>query len=704
MGQYDSRNMGKGFSPLMGERRSITRRRSDPFARSPEEVSQVVHDLKTHQIELEMQNDELRRIQRELQLAHDKYVDLYDFAPMGYCTIGKNGEIIEANLSAAELLGLERKALLGKRFNGFIAPSSQDAFHFHENRVISSKSLQTCEVELKKHDGTFISCRIESRRVRDLEGWTGVWRTHIVDITEQKRSRAELESAEIQWRQTFDSISDMVAVLDDAQRIVRANKAVADFVGVVQEELVGKPCREVFHMEKHPSECPFTELCNKKKPLLFELDNPDIGVPLLISLSPIFKIQKHDDGERDPGEVDGAVLIAKDVSELKRMEKESLKAKNLESLGLLAGGIAHDFNNLLMSVMGNVDLAAMFLDPKHKAAECLNRAARGCMQASELTKQLLTFAKGGAPLRKGARINEVVTDSCEFVARGSNMECDCEFFDDLWSVDIDRSQISRVIQNLTQNAMEAMPEGGTVRIRGENITITDADAHLPLRGKHYVKISVSDNGPGIPEGLKSKIFDPYFSTKEQGAKKGMGLGLSVCHSIVAKHDGLITIESKPEEGATFNVFIPAAENIPVKEVVLSETGKLPTQCGGRILVMEDEESVAQIVGKLLDALGCEATYAKNSQEAVARYGEAMASGTPFAAVLLDLTVKGGKGGKETLEKILKIDKNAKAIVSSGYPNDPVMVNYEEYGFIGAMAKPYTLTALSEILLKISDKI
>lgn len=378
----------------------------------------------------------------------------------------------------------------------------------------------------------------------------------------------------------------------------------------------------------------------------------------------------------------------------RRMEEEMEKARKIESLGVLAGGIAHDFNNLLTGILGNISLAKRCHDSSGKAYERLLRAEKASERARELTRQLLTFSKGGAPVRKTASISELIEESAGFVMRGSNIGCEISLPPDLWPVSVDQGQISQVVNNLVINARQAMPHGGVIKIRGENISIGSGH-HLPLNVGRYVRISVSDTGVGIsPENLR-KIFDPYFTTKQTGS----GLGLASVYSIVKNHEGHVDVESKEGAGTTFSIYLPASDELP-ETLPGAEGEPVPTSGKGNVLVMDDEEIIREVAAEILQYLGYNPVLCAGGVEALEIYRSSMAGGQPFQAVIMDLTVPGGMGGKEAVESLLEMDPGAKVIVSSGYCNDPVLANYTEYGFFAMLAKPFKVENFSEVLEKI----
>jgi len=379
--------------------------------------------------------------------------------------------------------------------------------------------------------------------------------------------------------------------------------------------------------------------------------------------------------------------IFQDITTRKKMEEELLTASKLESIGVLAGGIAHDFNNLLAAIIGNISLAKREGELPDQAYQRLEEMERAGARATALTQQLLTFAKGGAPVRRMTAIAELIKETAIFALRGSNVRCDFMLPEHLWPVEVDAGQINRVLHNLILNGAQAMPAGGIITVKAANI-MSEAISEVPVTPGSYLKISIQDHGVGIPEEHLSKIFDPYFTTKPTGS----GLGLATAYAIIKRHDGHIAVESQPGVGTTFHVYLPAA---PEGRLPQPEHALRPRPGTGRVLVMDDEAALRGLAQQMLQYLGYEAEVTKDGSEAVAQYQQARAAGKPFDAVILDLTVPGGMGGKETLQRLLAIDPEVRAIVCSGYSNDPVLSAYKEYGFSHVIAKPYSLEELSQ---------
>ena len=395
--------------------------------------------------------------------------------------------------------------------------------------------------------------------------------------------------------------------------------------------------------------------------------------------------------KNEEGEPYAYAALAQNITERKEAEDELLRLRKLDSVGILAGGIAHDFNNLLTGLFGNIELARRFIGIDHKAYKYLETAGQSLENATGLTKQLLTFAKGGDPVKEIVSVGTLVSEAARFSLRGSSLKLDVRIADDLWPIEADKGQLSQVIGNLVINAQQAMSDGGTITVAAENVT--NAEANL-------VQISVRDEGCGIAPDDLDRIFDPYFSTKP----KGSGLGLASVHSIIKKHNGTIKVDSKLNEGTVFIMQFPASVDSP--ETVVEEFAGADCNSdfvGARILVLDDEEVVREVVGEILQELGYAVTYAVDGETAVSEYRGAQEKGTPFALVITDLTIPGGMGGLEATREILKIDPAARVVVSSGYATDPIMTNFTAYGYKGRVEKPYRLEILQKVVEQVLQR-
>jgi PAS domain S-box-containing protein len=395
---------------------------------------------------------------------------------------------------------------------------------------------------------------------------------------------------------------------------------------------------------------------------------------------------------KNEGEVGGVIGIMVDVSDLRRLEEEQTKVEKLESLGVLAGGIAHDFNNIITGILGNISLARIFIDPLHKSTRQLEEAEKAAQRAAELAHQLLTFAKGGAPIKKTVNLRDIVNESVSFTLRGANVHGVVNIPDSLHAIEADGGQISQAFGNIILNALQAMPDGGALNIWAEDVILGEGNGFALPPGE-YAKISFSDQGSGISDENQNKIFDPYFTTKIGGT----GLGLSSTYSIIKKHGGHIDLHSATGIGTTFTCYLPSTGQIFPEQPASRENPVIGTPEGGSVLVMDDEEMIRDIAGEILDYLGYQVTTCVTGEEAVELYKAAGKSGTPFLAVIMDLTIQGGMGGKEAAQHILEIDPFARLIVSSGYSVDPVMAEYVKYGFSGAIVKPYEATEIARVL-------
>jgi PAS domain S-box-containing protein len=558
------------------------------------------------------------------------------------------------------------------------------------------------ELQNKKKNGEFYWESISISPLRDSENKI----THFIavkeDITQRKHAEEATRRAEIalaaekeRLAVTLRSIGDAVISTDTEAGIVLVNREAEKLTGYEQHEILGKNFTEVFELINEMTGEPFDDPIEKvltnggiieqtHQVALMTKDN--IQRCIAYNASPL----------RDSkSTIIGAVMVFRDITEQIKMEEELRRAQKLDSLSLLTGGIAHDFNNILTAIAGNLSLAKINLQPTEKIYQRVSQAENATLRAQDLTQQLLTFAKGGAPIKKMASLGEMVKDVTSFVLRGSNVKCEYYIQENLWSAEVDIGQISQVLNNLVINATQAMPDGGTVKISGKNVTIDDSinDNGNTFNKGNYIQISVQDNGIGISSKHLPKIFDPFFTTKQ----KGSGLGLASCYSIIKNHEGHIKVESEIGKGTTFSIYLPAIKIQPTEK---PSDNAITLEGNGRILVMDDDEFVLEIVGDMLKEIGYQVEFAKNGQEAIDLYTSAKEGGKPFKSVIMDLTIPGGMGGRETIEKLTEIDPDVKAVVSSGYSSDPIMGNFREYGFRGCVSKPYRVEDICKTLNEI----
>ena len=697
---------------------------------SSDEARRLLHELQVHHVELEIQNEELRRAQLELEVSHARYFDLYDLAPVGYVTLDEWGLIREANLTAARLLGMERSGLLKEPLTRFIAREDQDKYYLQRKQLLQTQGQKAWELRMVKKDGSLLWARLEMSLMNDHENRVPVCRMVIMNVTDRKQAEEMLQEAHLQLEQKviertaeLEKANNMLeleitkhskaalALLESEEHfrriveimpiaifahtesgVIFANTAAAKLTNMTSpHDLVGQSLLRFLHTDDK-------ELFNQNfmDMLAEKIDTKTFPARLVTESGEVINVAffltpfTH---QNEPA----VHIVADNITQRKKMNEEILKADKLESISILAGGIAHDFNNYLATLLGNITLGMLYTDKQDKVYKYLANMEKATLRVKVLTQQLFTFAQGGVPLKKTAHINKLITESTNFALSGSNVCCQVAFTEDLHPVEIDEGQITQVLFNIIINAAQAMPDGGTISIDEENVTIgmETGDHHFPLPDGEYVKISIKDEGPGIPEELLMKIFDPFFSTKQGGS----GLGLATSYSIIKNHDGFIQAESEMGKGATLTIYLPASANrVSIKmeddDIIYGE---------GKILVMDDEEDIRDVMGEIISSLGYEAHFAKDGTEAIATYLKAKKTGRPFDIVVMDLTIPGGMGGKEAIEKMRKKDPAVKAIVSSGYSDDPVMANYEEYGFNGVLKKPYTVNEVSNAIHEIMNQ-
>jgi len=629
--------------------------------------------------------------QQDLSSRLKRLEDLVENAADAIFLGDPQGAITYSNRAAIELCGFISLELTGRNISTLFCDSELQLAPLRYDLLLKGLTVKT-ERLLTRKDGTTVAVEMNSRRLPD-----GTFHTFMRDVSARKKIETALRLSEEKFSRAFKLSPDSINInrLSDGTYIA-INQGFTSSMGWTEEEVIGR------------------------KSLPGDLDiwcQPEDRQRLVETLKKSGEVSgfeapfRSKDGHVLFGQMSARVMeindeacilsITRDMTEKiqvqktqREAEEKFQQAQKLESLGLLAGGIAHDFNNILAGLYGNVSLAKVRLSrslPDHPSNRYLEAAENSMNRATALTNQLLTFSKGGAPIKETLSLSSLIEQVIPFNLSGSNVKPVVSHPDDLWLAYVDQGQIQQVFGNLTINAKQAMPEGGELRISLENTEIDDNQVQ-GLAAGNYLRITLTDSGTGIkPEHLE-RIFDPYFTTKQTGN----GLGLATVYSIIQKHGGHISVVSRPGQGTTFSIYLPAAE---VQELLIPPVTN-PSESGpqtARILVMDDEQPLCDIIKDLLEGVGYKVETVKNGSLALDRYRQALDAGKPYDLVILDLTIPGGIGGKEVVKQILALHPQAKVIVSSGYAADPIMANYQDYGFKGVATKPYNLDALEDLV-------
>ncbi|MFC1949717.1 PAS domain S-box protein [Chloroflexota bacterium] len=644
---------------------------------NPVSINGVMYDITEH-----------RKAEEALRESEERYRTLFESAAEGILIADiEDKKIKYANAAICKMLGYSHEELTKMGVDDIHPKTSLE----HIVAEFDAQSMATrtlSSLPCLKKDGTIIQVNINGVKavINGRECNIGFF----TDITERKQAAEDLADSEARYRRLFETAQDSILILDgDTGQIIDANPFVKDLLGYSMEELVGKNLWEIGDL---------------KDTLASKISNEQLQRTGYVRYDHLPLVTK--DGRNiaiemvaNSYQVDHTKVIQcniRDITDRKHMEEEQQRSAKLESVGTLAGGIAHDFNNILTGILGNIQLAGGYLkeNKADTAQEMLAEAEKESLRAKNLTQQLLTFSKGGAPVKKVILIDNLIKESITFALRGSNVKPEFAMPDDLWAVEADEGQINQVINNIVINANQAMPNGGMINIKASNVVVKEKQI-LPLPEGNYVEIDIIDHGTGIPKSHVNRIFEPYFTTKG----KGNGLGLASSYSIIKNHGGTITFESELEVGTVFHIYLPVTKEKveEAKKEEASAATQLLSSDQGRILVMDDEETVLKLLSRMLKGVGYEVELTRDGAEAIERYTKAKESGQPFDAVIMDLTIPGGMGGKETIEKLLEIDLDVKAIVSSGYATDPIMADYKKYGFSGVVTKPYDLGQMQETL-------
>jgi len=600
----------------------------------------------------------------------------------------REGCYLLANAAVCKAVGKPLDVVLGQTDRQLFPPRDADIIMNHDRHVMTLTAPKTFEELLNVQDGlrTFHTTK---GPVHDSQGnvigMFGISR----DITEIKQAQQEIRESEEDLKLLMELMPVGVAWSNSSGEIGFVNGNFAERFGYTLSEI---PTVEKWFLRAYPDPAYRASITSAWKESIASALQQGAPIPPLEARVTCKNGSVLDVIINTRQTLNRTLAIFTDITERERVQKEILKSQKLESLGVLAGGIAHDFNNVLTGILGNISLAQMFLDPSHRALKPMQQAEQASRRAAELALQLLTFARGGKPNIRTVAARRLVEESVAFVLAGSNVRADVDIPASLHAIRVDEGQISQAFTNILINAAQAMPGGGILGIAAENCHL-DAGNIFSLSPGAYVKFTFRDEGCGISDEDQKRIFDPYFTTKPGGT----GLGLSSVHSIIVKHGGHITVASTVGGGTAFEILLPSAGSGIMEDAAAPAMSGGEPHAAGSILVMDDEEMIRIMSAGMLEAMGYRVRTCATGEEAVALYGSARQSGQTYSAVIMDLTVPGAMGGKDAAREILAGDPEARLIVSSGYSNDPVIAEYENYGFRGSVVKPYTAEEISRAL-------
>lgn len=636
---------------------------------------------------------ERRRAVEELKSSEERFRLLYENSPDMYVSVSAaDASILRCNKTLLDKTGYLHNEVIGSSIFDMYHADAFDGAHEAFNQYVSTGRVTDKELILKRKDGSRLPVSLNVSVVRDKAGKVlhsiSSWR----DISQRKQAEESVRESEQRFRTIFENKGTATGLFKEDGIIQDCNAVFCELTGYSRAEITGRmkwsdfmATEDIERMQKYHSE---RTKKGSSAPTQYEcrlIAKNGRFLDVIINIAVIEETR---------------IVSLVDITDRKKANLEIQRMQRLEGLGTIAGGIAHDFNNLLTGIFANLEMAKMDLPENSSSSHYLQEAHHSILSARRLTGQLLTFAKGGAPVFKIVDMTRLIQETVEFNLHGTNVKPEIELQDNLWSIMADEGQIEQVLGNLTINSKQAMPCGGALHVAGRNLPISEAYSEADLTSDSIL-LTIKDEGIGIPPKIIDHIFDPYFSTKETGH----GLGLAIVYSIIKQHKGHISVSSEPNTGTTFTIILPAVpetgrENADAVDIT---RGNIAAKSSFHILLMDDEEIARKVATQLLERLGHTTDTAVHGDEAIKKYTEGIKTGKPFDLVIMDLTIRDGKGGKKTIEELLKIYPEAKVIVSSGYSSGPIMANFSSYGFSGKLAKPFMAADLQDTITLVMNR-
>jgi PAS domain S-box-containing protein len=663
-----------------------------PEPLTPEAARELLHELRVHQIELEMRNDELRRTQHELEASRARYFDLYNLAPVGYLSLSGEGIVKEANLTCANLLGVAGSELVGQPFSRFVASEDQELYYLHRKELIETKTPQTCELRMVRPDASMFWAQMQGVYAQGADG--SDYRVIVHDCTRRKLAEIEAEKIKEQWEKTFDTIDNVITIHDRSMRIIRANKAAGALLGMEPGELAGKHCHQVFRQASEPcAGCPEVLARLTRTPCRANIHHEHLDKTFVVTAYPLAESRDGSD----------YLCVAKDISESLKGERLLRQMDKMEAVGVLAGGIAHDFNNILFPILGYAELAQFRISPDDPlTSSYLQKIVQGALRAKEMTTQILSFS-GQVPAQQYAFSPHLVVKealSMLQVSLPAEVEIVTDIAADCGNIMADPAQFYRVVMELCTNAFHAMKEkGGVLRVGLNKVTLGGQDGRVsgsPLVPGDYIDLEVSDTGVGMEPAVVDRVYDIYFTTKKMG--QGGVVGLSVVYGIVKSSRGQITVRSEPGKGTTFHVYLPRVAKDEAVEVKKAEPVPVPSGTE-RILVVDDEKLITSLYEAILESFGYQAIIFNSSPEAldfITREPQG------FDLMITDMSMP-HMNGLDLSRRALAIRPDLPIILCTGYSELANEEKAREIGIQAYLMKPLVLDDLLLAMRKVLDK-